>query len=196
MNDIDLVTLYLNIKTHFSKKSFHISENRFKINANHKLPKVSGRLRQIYKYVKNNKASFVSFLVANFAYGNGNEIYELGESAYENYDKWIAYRNSFTYRILQENEFLQQVLAKNKLNFDQLFEKITQSGIPPILQLYMGNKVSIELMCHLERSKKYLTNWMRDDSLMLLYGTEILKIAKTEYFVKRVEKKQTCTGET
>lgn len=195
MNDIDLVTLYLNVKRHFSERNFHIAENRFKISNTQKLPKVSGRLRQIFKYVKNNKASFVSFLVANFAYGNGNEIYELGDTAYENYDKWMAYRNSFTYRILQENDFIQQVLAKNKLNFDQLFEKITQNKVPPILQLYMSNKVSIELMCHFERSKKYLTKWMEDDSLMLLYGTEILKIFKTEYFVKRIEKKQTCTGE-
>lgn len=188
--DQDLLRIYLSIKKHFFDKKYDLSKDKFiYVKLNDRLQRELVFLRALYRKV-NSKYEYITFIVANFAYGNKNFIYSIDELAHHNYDIWTAYKNSYTYRITQENDFISKVLAKNNMKFDELFVKNEKNNLPPILTLYLSDKISIQYLCALDNGKDFLTAWLQDDSISMLLEKDIRRVIKTKFFLKSLVKER------
>lgn len=194
LTDQELLRIYLSIKKHFTSKTYDFSKDKFiHVKITSPPQREIGFLRTIYKKTKSRKA-FVTFIVANFAYYNDGFIYKLDDIAWANYDTWVAYRNSHTYRTTQENEFISKVLVKNSMVFDQLFTKTDKNNLPPILTLYLSGKVSLQYICLLDSSKNFLTTWLGDSSITHMFEKELRRIQKTKFFLNTLEKQREITA--
>jgi hypothetical protein len=184
LGDQDLLRIYLSVKKHFFDKKYDLGKDKIMyLRAFQKPPRETIFLRTLHKKYTN-KHDLITFMVANFAYGNDNFIYSLDDTAYHNYDMWVAYKNSYTYRITQENEFISKVLSKNGMTFDELFVKTDKNSLPPILTLYLSDKISIQYLCTLDNGKNFLTEWLEDDSIAMLLEKDIRRVIKTKFFLK------------
>lgn len=192
LSDSDLLKIYFSIKKHYSDRKYDLSKDKFvHIKFNPKMKELFF-LRALFDKC-GSKKEFVTYMVSNFAVGNTAFIYSINEESDTNYHNWLTYRNSYTYQISKENSFISKVLTKNDMKFDDLFVKNASSDLPPILALYLAGKISIQYICLLDNGKNFLTRWLQDNNMTLLFEKDILRILKTKFFLTTLEKQREVT---
>lgn len=120
---------------------------------------------------------YIQFLVANFAYGNRAVVYSA--ESFEYYQLWQRRKESRTRHFQLELNTIINHLEVNRFNHERLYS--IDTGMPELLNLYLGNYVSIETMVILQSLENYLQNW---EPLIMLWHDSFLTIRKCEKFVK------------
>lgn len=120
---------------------------------------------------------YIQFLVANFAYGNRAVVYSA--ESFEYYQLWQRRKESRTRHFQLELNTIINHFEVNHLNHERLYS--IETGMPELLNLYLGGYVSIETMVILQALDNYLPDW---EPLIMLWHDSFLTIRKCEKFVK------------
>ena len=124
-----------------------------------------------------NDQEYIQFLVANFAYGHKNVVYSNESDEY--YRNWMKRKESRTQQFNADLSNIINHLEMNRIPASQLYS--VDTGMPELLNLYLGGHVSIETMVILQDFDNYLSEW---EPLIMLWHDSFLTIRKCTRFVK------------
>ena len=119
----------------------------------------------------------IQFLVANFAYGHQNVVYSHDSDTY--FQVWNKRKESRTRTFGVDLDTILNHIEKNKISAETLYS--VESGMPELLNLYLGGYVSLETMVILQKFDDYLPKW---EPLIMLWHDHFLTIRKANRFVK------------
>ena len=119
----------------------------------------------------------IQFLVANFAYGHRNVVYSNDSDEY--YRVWVKRKQSRTQQFCNDLDVITNHLEIKKLAKDSMYS--VETGMPELLNLYLGGYVTLETMVILQDFDDYLQKW---EPIIMLWHDHFLTIKKSKRFVK------------
>ena len=119
----------------------------------------------------------IQFLVANFAYGHRNVVYSSESDEY--YRVWMKRKQSRTQQFRNDLDVITHHLEMKKLSTDSMYS--VDTGMPELLNLYLGGYVTLETMVILQDFDDYLLKW---EPIIMLWHDHFLTIKKSKRFVK------------
>lgn len=167
------------IKLHFTSEKYDVFEMGGRVSgsrATFERRNDRGLFEKLARKFKTDQ-EFIQFLVANFAYGHKNVVYSSESDEY--YETWLKRKESRTRHFQMELDSIINHLEMNRLSSDKLYS--VDDGMPELLKLYLGGKVSIETMVILQNFEDYLSKW---EPLIMLWHDSFLTIRKCTGFVK------------
>lgn len=172
---------YLAIKLHFTTEKFNVFENRGNVKGTRDTFNARND-RYIFEKLANKYETdreIIQFFVANFAYSSDTAIYE-GKEATDNFLLWNKRKQSITQTFIDDLANILNHIETNKTSVF-LFEN---DKYPALMQLYMGNKVTIETLRIIDDIYPFLESWSQHNSVKYMWSTELLRIKKLTGFVK------------
>jgi hypothetical protein len=168
---------YLSLKNHFTKQNYDYFKYNGKVKTN--LSSFSKRKDKIFFEKMAKHADVYGFLVANLSNNPKTWIKELAysEEAENVYKEWHKKQQSLSYLYKKE-------LGNLIEPFDSNFVISEDSAHPPLFQMFLGGRISLETLCILlsvSRAKKYWDTKMEYD---LVYQEIKLKIEKYTPFIQ------------
>ena len=119
----------------------------------------------------------IQFLVANFAYGHQNVVYSHDSDTY--FQVWNKRKESRTRTFNVDLDSILNHLETNNISPDALYA--VDSGMPELLNMYLGGFITLETMVILQDFDDYLSKW---EPLIMLWHDHFLIIRKAKRFVK------------
>lgn len=168
--------LYLPLKLHFTTENFDVFKN----------PKLKNTTIEIYNKRRDRKIfetlakrfetprECVKYYVANFAYGNINFLYSTNQGL-DNYNLWNKRRQSITHIFEKDVNFIINLLDMRKIDINNIDTEI--------FNLYMNSEITLEGIVILNSYNGILSR-INDSVSKLIWGGDILRLIKSERFVK------------
>jgi hypothetical protein len=175
---------YLAIKLHFTTEKFNVFENRGNVKGTREAFNARND-RYIFEKLAtkfDNDRDIIQFFVANFAYGNGNAIYE-GKTAEDNLVEWNRRKQSISQIFIDDLAKLLTYIEVNKLPAEAVLNFVNDE-YPVALKLFIGGQISIETLNILQEYHPVVDEWSRNSSINHIWGDELLRIKKLTGFVK------------
>jgi len=172
---------YLAIKLHFTTEKFNVFENRGNVKGTRETFNARND-RYIFEKLANKYETdreIIQFFVANFAYGSDTAIYE-GKEAADNFLLWNKRKQSITQIFIDD---LANILNYIEANKTSVFS-FENDKYPALMQLYIGNKVTIETLRIIDDVYPFLESWSQQNSIKYMWAAELLRIKKLTGFVK------------
>lgn len=180
----DLFKIHHSLKLHFTTPSYDV----LKYNGKSRISQKSFEVRNdklrfdsfANKLIGKNKAGH--FCIANFVYGNPNFMYGTYEDAYDVYLEWKKVREMVTRTVEKDVNYINQL--KSGRAGQNFFAKTNSGNYPPLMQVALGGKISVETLCILDKEhKEFFDSWAaicQNDPYM---SKQILKWKKYQPFV-------------
>jgi hypothetical protein len=170
---------FMAIKLHFTNEKYDVFEMNGRVSGSREAFERRNDRGLFEKLARkfDKDQELIQFLAANFAYGHKNVVYSSESDEY--YHRWLNRKQS---RSRQFNTDLMEIvnhLEMNKIPAENLYS--VESGMPELLNLYIGDHVSIETMVILQGYEDYLSRW---EPLIMLWHDHFLTIRKCTGFVK------------
>ena len=172
---------YLAIKLHFTTEKFNVFENRGNVKGTRDTFNARND-RYIFEKLANKYETdkeIIQFFVANFAYGSDTAIYE-GKEAADNFLLWTKRKQSITQIFIDDLASILNYIETNKTSVFS-FEN---DKYPALMQLFMGNKITIETLRIIDDIHPFLETWSQHPSVKYMWSSELLRIKKLTGFVK------------
>lgn len=166
---------YTAIKLHYTNPKFDVFVNRGRVKGSFSsFTNRNDRMlfEKIARQFPNDK-DCIQYIAANFMYGNPNLVYHADE-AMDNYKEYIRRKQAIT-RIFAVDL---ATIIDSGADYDFSGQKI-----PDVIQLLMAKKISLETIVILN-DMDGIVEKMKQSSVALLMGDELLKIEKSKGFVK------------
>ena len=156
MDGFDVYKIYLAIKLHFTSESYDYFKHNGKTTA--RLNTFTKR-RDRYFFHKLSRSysssACVDYFVAGFLDSDSVWIGDVvGKSGEENYTRWQKRIESLSYVFEGDVNTLLEFIEEKKIKFDDLF-KVKDGQHPPLVKLYIANKITIESMIILDDILNY-----------------------------------------
>ena len=156
MDGFDVYKIYLAIKLHFTSDSYDYFKHNGKTTA--RLNTFTKR-RDRYFFHKLSRSysssACVDYFVAGFIDSDTVWIGDVvGKSGQENYTRWQKRIESLSYVFEGDVNTLLEFIEEKKIKFDDLF-KVKDGQHPPLVKLYIANKITIESMIILDDILNY-----------------------------------------
>lgn len=170
---------YTAIKLHFSTPKFDVFVNRGHVRGSYQ-KFLDRNDHMIFEKLGRqfNDKDFIQYVAANFMYGNPEVIYDPTD-ALANYKEYLRRKQSIT-KIFNDDV---QTIIDTGASYD-----FSGSKIPDILQLFMGKRITLETVVILNDIDNFIDE-LKQGTIALLLGDELLKIEKSKGFVKYVPEK-------
>lgn len=179
MTALQAYRYYMALKLHFTTDSFDVFKNpRVKCSQKTFEGRNDRYLFEKLSYKYNTDRDLIQYIASNFIYGHNEVVYDEEESS-NCYTKWIKHKESITKLFEDDLSKILLYAQRNKLSKDDLL-----NGNPPIiLQLYIGNHISIESISILDDTLNLIDNW-KDNIMSNFWESDIRRIAKSKRFIK------------
>lgn len=171
ISDFRVYRFYLAIKLHFSKENFNVFEQKgtkCSLEAFHK--RNDCQMFEMIGKKFDNHQTLIQFIVANIAIGFDGFLYDR-ECAFDNYKKWVAYKESASYKFRVDLVTIKNYSEKYKVEFFEASWKC-----------YLNKTINIQSIHVLNEFGDIFKGF--GDSTLLLHKDEILRIKKCKGFVK------------
>ena len=175
---------YLAIKLHFTTEKFNVFENRGNVKGTREAFNARND-RYIFEKLATKfetDKDIIQFFVANFAYGNGNAIYE-GKESIDNLTEWNKRKQSITQVFVNDLAKMLTYTEVNKLPTDAIFN-FTDDEYPVALKLFIGGQISIETLRIIDDRHPIIDPWSSNTTVQNIWSSELLRIKKLTGFVK------------
>ena len=175
---------YLAIKLHFTTDKFNVFENRGNVKGTREAFNARNDRYIFEKLATKFEADkdIIQFFVANFAYGNGNAIYE-GKEAIDNLTEWNKRKQSITQVFVNDLAKLLTYIEVNKLPTSAIFN-FTDDEYPVALKLFIGGQISIETLRIIDDRHPIIEPWSSNTTVQNIWSSELLRVKKLTGFVK------------
>lgn len=167
------------VKLHFTTEKYDVFEMNGRVNGS-RATFDRRNDRQIFERLANKFKTdheYIQFLVANFAYGHRNAVYS--NESDEHYRLWMKRKESLTRQFQTDLGKIINHLEMNRIPPEQIYS--VDTGMPELLNLYLGGYVTIETMVILQDFDDYLSKW---EPLIMLWNDSFLTIRKCTGFIK------------
>lgn len=167
------------VKLHFTTEKYDVFESNGRVSGSRAAFERRNDRGLFEKLAKkfDHDQDLIQFLVANFAYGHKNVVYSNDSDEY--YRVWIKRKESRTQTVSNDLNYIVNHIELNRLNPEDLYS--TEEGMPLLLQMYIGNHITLETMVILQDFEDYLTKW---EPLIMMWHDYFLTIRKANRFVK------------
>lgn len=182
MNGFKAYRYYLALKLHFTKEKFNVFENRGNLKISVDTFKARNDSYLFEKLAKkfDKDQDYIQFVVANFAYGNPNVVWDDG-LAVSNYMQWIKVKESITRTFTDDINKAFFMSEKNGLDPANIIN-CTNNEIPYIIKLYLGKTIQPQTVCILNDIIGCIDPWLSDPTVNMLFEDELLRIKKLKGF--------------
>lgn len=179
--------LYMAAKLHYTTDGYDVSKSKGKVRGSRKAFMERNDQPLFLKFANRfeNDHDIVQCLIANFAYGHSDVIYNDSE-AERNYKLWLKRRQSITEVFRNDISVLSHHAMKNRLDKNTIF-RFNSGMYPELLKLFLGNLITLETMTIIEKLDPYLDGWSKH--MNFLWESERRRIAKSLPFVKYSQSK-------
>ena len=177
MTGYTLYRFYLSLKLHFTQEDYDVFKSRARTVSVATYEKRRDKMlfERIAKKLKDDREA-VRFLVANYARGNDNMIWNDWDVAEGNAIEWNRNKQSLSKVFADDLDYLANKDAK--LN-------CTENEVSGLIKEWKAGKISIETVCLICQLKPtLLDSWKSISSMTSIYGTDFLRIQKLIPFVK------------
>ncbi len=175
---------YLGIKLHFTSKDYDAVKSSGHVTAG-RTAYAKRRDRLIFESLAekfDQPREVIKYLVANFAYGHNNVIYDR-ESAQELLQKWIKNKESLSRVFANDLQVIREYFEKNHIRLSALDSTCI------VLKLMKSKLINVETVTLLNQYIPSLADkWSALPECKMLYESELLRIRKLAAFL--------CTTET
>lgn len=170
---------FMAVKLHFTSEKYDVFESNGRVNYPIQAFEKRNDKKLFEKLSRkfSNDKDLIQFLVANFAYGNKNVVYS--DCSDECYTTWIKRKESRTQVFANDVRTIIDHLEFNKIDPSMLYS--IETGMPELLNLYLGGRVTLETMVILQDFDDYLRTW---EPMIMLWHDHFLLIKKVKRFVK------------
>lgn len=182
MNGFKAYRYHLALKLHFTKEKYNVFETRGNIKVS--LEAFRSRndsyiFERLAKKLDTDK-DFIQFVVANYAYGNVNYLYDEG-LALQNYTQWIKVKESITKTFGDDLATVQYEAEKQDIAQDCIIN-CTNNDLPFIIKLYLGKMIQPQTISILHDITGMIDVWQNDASLNIFFEDEMLRLKKLKGF--------------
>lgn len=170
---------YMALKLHFTQPKFDVFVNRGHVKGSYErfLSRndhlIFDRLARQFS-----DRDFIQYVAANFMYGHDDMIYDTTDSM-GNYKEYLRRKQSIT-RVFSEDV---QMIMDSGAQYD-----FSGNKIPDVLQLMMAKRITLETVVILNDIDHFVDK-LKQSTIALLLGDELLRIEKSKGFVKYVPEK-------
>ena len=156
MDGFDVYKIYLAIKLHFTSESYDYFKHNGKTTA--RLATFTKR-RDRYFFHKLSRSysnnDCINYFVAGFINDSNVWIGDVvGKTGNDNYARWQKRIESLSYVFESDVDTLFDFIEEKKIKFDDLF-KVKEGQHPPLVKLYLANKITVETMLILDELLNY-----------------------------------------
>lgn len=167
------------IKLHFTSEKYDVFETNGRVSGSRETYEKRNDRGLFERLARkfDTEQELIQFLVSNFAYGHRNVVYSSESDEY--YQTWNKRKESRTYMFKNDLQLIDNHLVDNNLTADALYS--VETGMPELLNLYLGKYISLETMVIIQDFDDYLSKW---EPLIMLWHDHFLTIRKSKRFVK------------
>lgn len=185
MDGFDVYKIYLAIKLHFTSESYDYFKHNGKTTA--RLNTFTKR-RDRYFFHKLSRSysssACVDYFVAGFIGSNSVWIGDVvGKSGQENYTRWQKRIESLSYVFENDCNTLLDFIEEKRIKFDDLF-KVKDKQHPPLVKLYIANKITIETMVILNDILNYSKQFNKEIGETVIWPKKYKLLLKYKPFLK------------
>jgi hypothetical protein len=185
MDGFDVYKIYLAIKLHFTSESYDYFKHNGKTTA--RLNTFTKR-RDRYFFHKLSRSysssACVDYFVAGFIGSDSVWIGDVvGKSGQENYTRWQKRIESLSYVFENDCNTLLDFIEEKRIKFDDLF-KVKDKQHPPLVKLYIANKITIETMVILNDILNYSKQFNKEIGETVIWPKKYKLLLKYKPFLK------------
>lgn len=179
MHGFDVYRTYLAMKLHFSSDKFDFFQYDGKVNAKEE----TYHSRNDFYFFetvarKYNTQEIKEYMLASFVEAEDPSKVWIGDIKTSGRDRWLVWvkrQQSLAYLVEQDLDTVVEYLETKETTFNNLFE--TMGGHPPLLKLYIRQKISLETIIILDMVLGFMIKWDSEmrDPLWLQLSTKIKK---------------------
>lgn len=170
---------YTALKLHFSQPKFNVFVNRGHVKGSYE-KFLSRNDRMIFERLAKqfNDKDFIQYVASNFMYGHADMIYD-NTDAMANYKEYLRRKQSITKVFADDIQVILDTGAQYEFSGNK---------IPDVLQLLMGKRITLETVVILNEMDHFVDH-LKQSTVALLLGDDLLRIEKAKGFVKYVPEK-------
>jgi len=185
MDGFDVYKIYLAIKLHFTSESYDYFKHNGKTTA--RLNTFTKR-RDRYFFHKLSRSysssACVDYFVAGFIGSNSVWIGDVvGKSGQENYTRWQKRIESLSYVFENDCDTLLDFIEEKEIKFDDLF-KVKKGQHPPLVKLYLANKITVESMVILNDILNYTKQFNKEIGETVIWPKKYKLLMNYKPFLK------------
>ena len=185
MDGFDVYKIYLAIKLHFTSDSYDYFKHNGKTTA--RLNTFTKR-RDRYFFHKLSRSysssACVDYFVAGFIGSDTVWIGDVvGKSGQENYTRWQKRIESLSYVYENDCDTLLDFIEEKEIKFDDLF-KVKKGQHPPLVKLYLANKITVESMVILNDILNYTKQFNKEIGETVIWPKKYKLLMNYKPFLK------------
>jgi L-rhamnose isomerase len=185
MDGFDVYKIYLAIKLHFTSDSYDYFKHNGKTTA--RLNTFTKR-RDRYFFHKLSRSysssACVDYFVAGFIGSDTVWIGDVvGKSGQDNYTKWQKRIESLSYVFENDCDTLLDFIEEKEIKFDDLF-KVKKGQHPPLVKLYLANKITVESMVILNDILNYTKQFNKEIGETVIWPKKYKLLMNYKPFLK------------
>jgi len=185
MDGFDVYKIYLAIKLHFTSDSYDYFKHNGKTTA--RLNTFTKR-RDRYFFHKLSRSysssACVDYFVAGFIGSDTVWIGDVvGKSGQENYTRWQKRIESLSYVFEDDCNTLLDFIEEKEIKFDDLF-KVKKGQHPPLVKLYLANKITVESMVILNDILNYTKQFNKEIGETVIWPKKYKLLMNYKPFLK------------
>lgn len=180
MNGFKAYRYYLALRLHFTTESYNV----FKSNGNIKVSVDTFKSRNdSYLFEKLARKyptdkELIQYMVANFAYGNNNLLYDESISQ-SNYIQWIKIKESITKTFT--DDLHSAILEAEKNGISEIIN-CTLNDLPYIMKLYLGKVVQPHTISILHDFTNMIDEYQSNATMLMLLHDDLICLKKLKGF--------------
>ena len=185
MDGFDVYKIYLAIKLHFTSDSYDYFKHNGKTTAR---LKTFTKRRDRYFFHKLSRSysssACVDYFVAGFIGSDTVWIGDVvGKSGQENYTRWQKRIESLSYVFENDCDTLLDFIEEKEIKFDDLF-KVKKGQHPPLVKLYLANKITVESMVILNDILNYTKQFNKEIGETVIWPKKYKLLMNYKPFLK------------
>ena len=185
MDGFDVYKIYLAIKLHFTSDSYDYFKHNGKTTAR---LKTFTKRRDRYFFHKLSRSysssACVDYFVAGFIGSDTVWIGDVvGKSGQDNYTKWQKRIESLSYVFENDCDTLLDFIEEKEIKFDDLF-KVKKGQHPPLVKLYLANKITVESMVILNDILNYTKQFNKEIGETVIWPKKYKLLMNYKPFLK------------
>jgi len=185
MDGFDVYKIYLAVKLHFTSESYDYFKHNGKTTAR---LKTFTKRRDRYFFHKLSRSysssACVDYFVAGFIGSDTVWIGDVvGKSGQENYTRWQKRIESLSYVFENDCDTLLDFIEEKEIKFDDLF-KVKKGQHPPLVKLYLANKITVESMVILNDILNYTKQFNKEIGETVIWPKKYKLLMNYKPFLK------------
>lgn len=178
--------IYLALDLHFTTEKYDVFKYKGRVNVNAEKFAIRNDARKFEYWANKVKKKDLAgrLCIANFVHGEDNWVYSTFDEAEPALKKLQRIKESQTKFFTDDLSAIKGIMS-GRVEYDNMFDKTASGRLPPLLQVYLSNKISAETLVIMNKEdRSFFDYWYSICDNDPYAKKKILTLKKYEPFVK------------